>query len=53
MTPFRSCLVVLNMALAIAILGEVEIKGGVLTYAVVSDVHSSLVLGVSPGHTAC
>lgn len=36
MTPFRSCSVILNTALAICVLGEVQLKGGILTYAVVS-----------------
>ena len=36
MTPFRSCIVILNTALAVAILGELQLKGGVTTYAVVS-----------------
>ena len=36
MTPFRSCSVVLTTALTICVLGELQIKGGVLTYAVVS-----------------
>ena len=35
MTPFRSCLVIVNTALAIAILGEVRVRGGVTTYAIV------------------
>ncbi|KAL3131921.1 Na+/Pi symporter [Trebouxia sp. C0009 RCD-2024] len=35
MTPFRSCLVILNAALALVILGELQLKGGVLTYAIV------------------
>ena len=36
MTPFRSCLVLLNTALALAVLGELQLKGGVLTYGIVS-----------------
>ena len=36
MTPFRSYIVVASVAGAVAILGTVQMKGGVITYVMVS-----------------
>ncbi len=36
MTPFRSYIVVVSVAGAVAILGTIQMKGGVITYVIVS-----------------
>ena len=59
MTPFRSYIVTVALAANVAILGTVQLKGGVITYIVVStlaDLQSMLcVSDVSrtPGRRSC